>query len=116
VSLLLLALLSLLLLLGKELSDLLVPFPFTLNVPSSILHVHLFLAFALELLLSFALLVSLHILLLDLLFDESLHFSDLLAVALAALLDVFDLPLQDVEALVFSAVLFISLLLQHFSL
>lgn len=85
-----------------------------MNVSGSIFHIHLFLSFAFELLESLALFVHLIVFLLDFLLDETLHFGDLLTIALTTLLDIFDLALQNIETLVFGAILLICLLLQHF--
>jgi hypothetical protein len=112
-SLLLLALLSLLLLLGQELPDLLIPFPFSLNVSGSILHIDLFVYFPFEFLLPLLLLMIPLILLLDLLLDESLHLDDLLAFALPVHLDILDLVVQHQQLLVLGLVLLVRLLLQR---
>jgi hypothetical protein len=115
-SLLLFALLSLLLLLGQELSDLLIPFPFSLNVSGSILHIDLFVYFPFEFLLPLLLLMIPLILLLNLFLDETLHLNDLLTVPLPRLLDLLDVLLQQVDALVLRAVLLVRLLRERVGL
>ena len=115
-SLLLLALLSLLLLLGQELPDLLIPFPFSLNVSGSILHIDLFVYFPFEFFLPLLLLVVPLILLLDLFLYKSLHLDNFLTIALLRLLNLLDLLLQHIQALVLGAVLNISLLCQSLGL
>ena len=115
-SLLLLALLSLLLLLGEELADLLVPFPFALNISSSVFHVHLLLALSLELLLSFLLLSISLTLQLNLSLYQLVHMRNLFVVVLTVLVNLLTLLLKSIDPLLAHLVLLIGLLREQLCL
>jgi len=108
--------LALLLLFGEEFADLLIPLPLSLNISSSILHVHLLLALPLQLRQPLLLLLVTLVLVLRLLLDKPVHALDLRLVLDFLLLDAFTFFVEEVDLILAELVLLVSKLLEGLGL
>ena len=110
------ALLSLVLFLGEELANLLVPFPLSLNVSGGILHVHLLLPLPLELGLALLLLLVALGLLLRFFLNKTMHALNLCLILDLLLFNGLTLLVEVLNLVLSELILLVSELLKHISL